>query len=173
MTDDGTARPRILGRLRTADGTGIVRMQDRFATGVDDLWSALTEPDRLERWLGTFTGDLRPGGEFRARYHASGWEGVGRVDACDPPRHLQVTTRADDATVDGVIDVTLTADGDHTLLVSEHRGLPPDMLAGYGAGIQIHLEDLRAHLTGGDRCDSDSRIAELFAVYRHVTVDSD
>jgi hypothetical protein len=39
--DDGI---RILGSLRSADGKGVVRMQDRFDTGIDDLWSALTDP---------------------------------------------------------------------------------------------------------------------------------
>ncbi len=47
---------------------GVVRMQDRFDTGIDDLWSALTDPPRLARWLGEVEGDLRLGGEFRARF---------------------------------------------------------------------------------------------------------
>ncbi|MCB1300874.1 MAG: SRPBCC domain-containing protein, partial [Tetrasphaera sp.] len=53
--------------------------------GMDDLWSALTEPDRLARWIGTVDGELRLGGEFRAAFFTSGWEGVGRVRECDPP----------------------------------------------------------------------------------------
>ena len=47
---------------------GAVRMEDRFDTDIDDLWSALTDPSRLARWLGEFEGDLRLGGEFRARF---------------------------------------------------------------------------------------------------------
>jgi len=38
---------RILGSLRSADGQGIVRMEDRFGIDVDDLWSALTDPGGL------------------------------------------------------------------------------------------------------------------------------
>ena len=40
------ARPgtRILGRLRSAGGTGVVRMEDRFDTDIDDLRSAPTDP---------------------------------------------------------------------------------------------------------------------------------
>jgi uncharacterized protein YndB with AHSA1/START domain len=83
MTKMGPAGTRIMGSLRSADGKGIVRMQDRFDTDIDDLWSALTHPGRLARWLGEVEGDLRPGGEFRARFFASGWEGTGRVDACE------------------------------------------------------------------------------------------
>ena len=90
----GNARPgaRILGSLRSADGKGVVRMQDRFDTDIDDLWSALTDPRRLARWMGEVEGDLRLGGEFRARFFASGWEGTGRVEACEPPRRLLLLT---------------------------------------------------------------------------------
>ncbi|WP_344151009.1 SRPBCC domain-containing protein [Nocardioides koreensis] len=38
---------------------------------MDDLWSALTDPSRLARWLGEVEGDLRPGGELRAHDIAS------------------------------------------------------------------------------------------------------
>ena len=37
-------------------------MQDRFDTGIDDLWAALTEPRRLARWIADVEGDLRLGG---------------------------------------------------------------------------------------------------------------
>ena len=90
-----TAEIRILGSLRTADGRGVVRMEDRFDTDIGDLWSALTEPARLARWLGTVEGDLRIDGEFRAHFFASGWEGTGRVDACEAPQRLLVTTSGD------------------------------------------------------------------------------
>ena len=76
--DDQPTHPetdRILGSLRSADGKGVVRMEDRFETDVDDLWSALTDPGRLARWLGEVDGDLRLGGEFRARFFASGMGG--------------------------------------------------------------------------------------------------
>ena len=84
MTADTPGRVRTLGTLRAADGQGIVRLEDRFDTDMEDLWSALTDPRRLARWLGEVQGDLRQGGEFRARYFASGWEGTGRVEVCEP-----------------------------------------------------------------------------------------
>src|ERR1700726_1603267 len=65
MTSDAAAGNRIVGTLRTADGKGVVRMEDRFDTGIDDLWSALTDPGRLARWYGQVEGDLRPAGAFR------------------------------------------------------------------------------------------------------------
>lgn len=171
MTSDTSAGGRILGSLGSDGGTGVVRMQDRFSTGIEDLWSALTEPLRLARWLGDFEGDLRLGGEFRARYHASGWEGTGRVEACEPPRRLLVTTRGNGAQHTAVIEVVLTADADQTILVLEQRGAPLDLLAGYGAGIQIHIEDLAAHIAGQERCDADTRWRELQTAYEDLTAD--
>src|SRR5947207_6670385 len=93
MTGHAHAGTRILGSLRSADGRGIVRMEDRFDTDIDDLWSALTDPRRLARWIAEVEGDLRPSGEFRAHF-TSQWEGTGRVEACDPPRRLVLLTRA-------------------------------------------------------------------------------
>jgi uncharacterized protein YndB with AHSA1/START domain len=72
-----TRNPGILGSLSSADGKGIVRMEDRFDTGIDDLWSALTDPSRLARWYGEVEGDLRLGGEFRAHLFSSGWKAQG------------------------------------------------------------------------------------------------
>ena len=59
MTSKAAGGGRILGSLRSADGKGIVRMEDRFDTDIDDVWSALTDPSRLARWYGEVEGDLR------------------------------------------------------------------------------------------------------------------
>jgi len=156
MTSNGGGI-RILGTLRSADGKGVVRMQDRFDTDIDDLWSALTDPGRLARWYGQVEGDLRPGGEFRLYIESADLEGTGRVEACEPPRRLLVTTRETDESwrkgrgappYDEAIEATLTADGDQTILVIEVRGMPLDKIAFYGTGWQIHAEALAAHLAG-------------------------
>jgi uncharacterized protein YndB with AHSA1/START domain len=168
MTSNARGSNRILGSLRSADGKGIVRMEDRYDTDIDDLWSALTDPGRLARWLGEVEGDLRLGGEFRARFFASGWEGTGRVDTCEPPRHLLVLTKDPDVPYELVIEATLTADGGQTILILEERGMPLDQLAAYGAGIQVHVEDLAAYIAGRERCDAGARWAELLPGYQDL-----
>ena len=65
MTGNTHPGTRILGSLRSADGKGVVRIEDRYDTGIDDLWSALTDPRRLARWYGQVEGDLRPGHRLR------------------------------------------------------------------------------------------------------------
>jgi hypothetical protein len=66
---------------------------------------------------------------------------------------------------DGVVEVTLTPDGDQTILVIEDRGVPLEQIAAYGAGDQIHVEDLAAYLAGGERCDARARWGELHPAY--------
>lgn len=168
MTSNERADPRIVGSLRVADGKGAVRMEASLETGTDDVWSALTDPARLARWYGEVEGDLRIGGEYRAHLFASGWEGSGRIEACEPRQHLMVTGAEPDQQDATVTEVTLTKDGNHTLLIVEERGMPVDAVAAYGAGVQIHVEDLAAHLAGRERCDAGARWNELQPVYEDL-----
>jgi uncharacterized protein YndB with AHSA1/START domain len=167
MSDAGVGT-HTLGSLGSADGKGVVRIEHRVDSGIDDAWSALTDPARLARWYGEIEGDLRLGGEYRAHLHASGWKGSGRIDACEPPRRLMVTTKQADHADEGSGEVTLAADGDQTTVTWEERGMPLEYLAGYGAGIQVHVEDFAAHLAGKERCDAQVRFAELFPAYQDI-----
>jgi uncharacterized protein YndB with AHSA1/START domain len=175
MTSSATPGTRLLGSLRSAGGKGVVRIEDRCDTDIDDLWSALTDPGRLARWYGQVEGDLRPGGEFRLYIESADLEGTGRVEACEPPRRLLVTTRETDESwrkgngappFDEAIEATLTADGDQTILVIEVRGMLLDKIAFYGAGWQIHAENLAAYLTGHERGDTEARWDELVPPYQ-------
>jgi len=174
MTGNARGGERILGSLRSADGRGVVRMEDRFDTDIDDLWSALTDPHRLVRWLGEVEGGLRLGGEFRARFF-DGWEGTGRVETCEPPQRLVLSMRDADPGPgqpgEGAIEVILRADGDQTILVWEERGMPLNLLAAYGAGIQVHVEDLAAHLAGRERGDAEARWTELIPAYQNLAAE--
>jgi uncharacterized protein YndB with AHSA1/START domain len=174
MTRDPRGGERILGRLRSADSKGVVRMEDRFETDIDDLWAALTDPRRLARWYGAVEGDLRLGGEFHALLPDAG-DRMGRVDACEPPQRLALTMRDPDPQPgqpdETVIEATLTADGNQTILVVEDRGMPLDLLAAYGAGVQIHFENLAAHIAGLERDDSEARWEELVPAYQALAAD--
>lgn len=169
MTSNAPASSRILGTLRSTDGTGVVRIEDRYDTDIDDLWSALTEPHRLARWIAEVDGDLELGGEFHARF-TSEWEGTGRIAVCEPPRRLLLQTRQAGESTENVIEATLAADGDQTILVIEERGMPLEQLPFYGAGWQVHAEDLAAHVAGRQRCDIKARADELVPAYQELAV---
>jgi uncharacterized protein YndB with AHSA1/START domain len=175
MTSNAPRGNRILGSLQSVDGVGVVRIEDRYGTAIDDLWSALTDPVRLARWYGQVEGDLRPGGEFHLYLESNDWDGTGRVEVCKPPRRLLVTTRESDESwrkgrgvppFDEAIEATLTADGDQTILVIEVQGMPLDTIAFYGAGWQIHAEELAAYLAGRER--GEARWDELVPAYQDL-----
>jgi uncharacterized protein YndB with AHSA1/START domain len=173
------ARPagQIRGSLRAADGKGVVRIEDRYDTDIDDLWSALTDPGRLARWYGQVEGDLRPGGRFRLYVGDADSDHAGRVEECEPPRRLRVTIRETDESYqrgkgvppyDEGLEATLTADGDETILVIEVRGMPLEAIAFYGAGWQIHAENLAAYLARRERDDTEARWDQLVPPYQDL-----
>lgn len=177
MNSNPRAHDHILGSLRSEEGDGVVRIEERYAADIDELWSALTDPRRLARWYGQVQGDLRPGGDLRIYVESDDWEGTGGVEACEPPRRLRVTSRETDESwrkgrgaepFDEAIEATLSADGDQTILVVEVRGLPLDKIAFYGVGWQIHAENLDAHLAGRVRGDVEARWDELLPAYQEL-----
>ncbi len=166
-------RPTIEGTLHSVDGIGVVRMKSRLETDIDDLWSALTDPERLARWYGKVGGDLRVGGEYTATVFGSGWDGRSRIDVCVPPRRLEVTAWEEEGLEAGMT-AELVADGDGAILVIERRAIPLDLLWAYGCGWQAHVEDLVAHLARQERADWPSRwgtrFDELAQFYREMAV---
>lgn len=168
-----TGHSPLLGSLHSVDGEGVVRMQDRFETEIDDLWGALTEPDRLAQWYGEVEGELSEGGAFRLRIALAG-ERVGRVEACQPPQRLLLTMRDPDSRPGQPEQTTnearLSAEGAQTRLVWEARGLPVELLPAYGAGIQIHVEHLADYLRGRELRDVEARWNELFSAYEALGI---
>ncbi|MDG4831543.1 SRPBCC domain-containing protein [Solwaraspora sp. WMMD1047] len=83
-----------LAAARRAMGTGrvpagdayTIELRRRYDAQVDDVWDAITSPERLGRWLKPVTGDLRPGGKFEL----DGGE-HGEILRCEPPRLLKVS----------------------------------------------------------------------------------
>ena len=169
MTDPAA----LLGSLQSVDGEGVVRMEDLFDTGIDDLWAALNDPDRLARWYGEVEGDLSQGAAFRVRIALAG-ERVGRVEACDPPQRLLWTMRDPDPQPgqpdQTVIEAQLIAEGARTRLVWTERGMPVDLLPAYGAGIQIHVEHLADYIGGRELRNAEVRWNQLFPAYEALGV---
>jgi len=160
---------RILGTLRADGDAGVVRIEDTFETTIEDLWSALTDRGRLARWYGEIEGPAAAvGDEFRIELFASGWAGRCRVEACEQPSRLRLATEGEGEDGAGEIEVALTADGDRTRLVWEERGVPLDLLAAFGAGVQVHVEDLGEHLAGRDRVDAKAVWDELLPAYQRL-----
>src|SRR5262245_8466828 len=164
MTGDAS----VLGSLHSVGGEGVVRMEDRLDTEIDDLWGALTQPDRLAHWYGEVEGELSQGGEFRVRITLSG-ERTGQVEACEPPQRLLLKMRNPDPQPGQpeqlVNEARLIAEGAQTRLVWEARGMPVNLLPAYGVGIQIHVEHLGDYINGRELRNEEARWNELFPAY--------
>ena len=121
------ATHRQVERQPAADGAGelvSVLMRRSYDTPVQDVWDAVTDPDRIKRWLMPIGGDLRVGGRFQLEGNAGG-----EVLTCEPPRLLRATFGDPNSIV--VVRLTPQGDGD-TLLELEHT--VPIEMAQSGAG---------------------------------------
>jgi uncharacterized protein YndB with AHSA1/START domain len=152
------------GQLRTEGDRCGVRFERRYEATPEELWSALTEPERLTRWLANVAElELRPGGRFLLVWQEDGQQTDGTVLDLEPGRVLELGWTYPDEP-ESAVRFELRADGDGTVLVLDHRGLPPRAIAGYGAGWHSHLDSLDAHLAGG-RADWSARFQELGPAY--------
>ena len=154
----------LLGEVRRVGDTGTVHVEDVYDTDIEDLWRAVTEPERLARWIARVEGDLRVGGTIHAEFTSS-WAGPGRIEVCDAPHRLLLTMYPGDPE-ETQMEALLTVEEHGTRLVIEDRGLPWDEAPDHGAGWQAHLEDLRAHLEGREAGDWRARWSELIPAYR-------
>ena len=157
----------IIATMRALDPTqGAVRVEDVYDTDIDDLWAACTTPERLARWIAEVSGDLREGGTIHAVF-TSTWSGPARIEICEAPHHLLLTTEpgADD---EGQIEAWLSVEGSGTRLVVEERGLPVEGLHFYGAGWQAHLEDLAQSLASDGAVHAGGWSAEAPAAGWHA-----
>jgi uncharacterized protein YndB with AHSA1/START domain len=53
--------PTPTGRIDHDGGRRTLRLTRSFRAPIEDVWAAVAEPERLERWIGTYTGDPADG----------------------------------------------------------------------------------------------------------------
>lgn len=151
-----------------------VRFERAYPTSADDLWDALTTPERVGRWLGALTGDLRAGGDFLLDMaepagtdeDARNW---GRILECEPRRRLLVTWEATGQATSQV-EVIASTVGQRALLTLEHRDLSEPSARGYGAGWHDFLDRLESDMAGRRQADWTSEFERYLVVYRALPV---
>lgn len=129
MIDIITELDAIRRRVHTPGEELAVRLERNYPADVEDVWDALTDPERIARWFLPVTGDLRVGGRFATEGNADG-----EIRVCDRPSTLVLTWGAPDS----VVTLTLTPEGsDTTLLTMEHTvpsAFVPDATGGLYVG---------------------------------------
>ena len=116
---------RDLGERAIEGGEGIgVLLRRSYEARIEDVWDALTEPDRIVRWFYPVSGELRVGGTFQLEGNAGG-----DILKCEPPTVLRVTFGGPTS----VVELRLTPTNDtETVLELEHT--VPLEIAQSGAG---------------------------------------
>ncbi|MCV7279113.1 SRPBCC family protein [Mycolicibacterium flavescens] len=145
---------RTLGtRTIEAGEAHVVTITQTYDTDRDDLWDAVTNIERIPRWLMPITGELEPGGSYQLHGNASG-----KVLTCDPPKNFTATWEFAgnvswiDVTVEGV-------DADRARLVIEHIAVVGDEMSlqfgpgAVGIGWDSMVLGLALHLATGESID--------------------
>jgi len=141
----------VWGVLGIAPEGASVTFERRYAVAPDDLWSAVTAPERIARWLGPVYGELRPGGRYELRMGddlpGADQNAAGDVVACDPPHRFEVTWLFPGETQTRV-EVTIDEEPGGSLLRLVHSGLEESGARGYGGGWHASLDQLGDHVAG-------------------------
>ena len=148
-----------------ADGAA-ARLEHTFRTDADDLWRAVSEPERVSRWMAPTTLDGPPA--VGARYtidFGDDQRTTGEVVRCEAPRLLEVTWELP-GEPDSVVRLEVRPGDDGAVLVLEHLILPGRQATGHAAGWQAHLATLAAQVEGGPAPDWDELFGRLWPAYR-------
>ena len=118
---------RNVERQPATDGAGervSVLLRRSYDTPIQDVWDAVTQPDRIKRWFTPISGDLRAGGNFQLEGNAGG-----QILTCEPPRLLRATFG--DPT--SIVELRLTPQSDSGTMLELQHTVPIEM-AQSGAG---------------------------------------
>ncbi|MFY1672731.1 SRPBCC family protein [Plantactinospora sp. WMMB334] len=144
----GSVHRAIGERAIPAGDARTVLLRRSYAAPVDEVWTAITDPDRIGRWFLPVTGDLRRDGRFQLEGNISG-----TVQRCQPPRLFTLTWVLGGSPASEV-EVRLAPEAGGTLLELEHAALVDERFwaefgpGATGVGWDLALLSLHLHLSG-------------------------
>jgi len=161
-----TTTPDLWGVLTDRDSGPAIRLEHTFRTTPDDLWEAVTDPERLGRWMAptVLDGPAGVGCRYVIDFGADGTSS-GAVTRCEAPRRYEVTWELV-GEPDSVVLVEVDEGPDGAVLRIDHTRLPADQAHGHAAGWQAHLTGLGALLEGGPAPAWDELFGGLLPAYR-------
>jgi len=146
------------GRIAAGEGRS-VRLSRTYDAPIEEVWDAVTSPERISRWFLPVTGDYRVGGRFQLEGNAGG-----EILSCDRPNRFRVTWAYGDVTDPAAVselEVRLTPVGDGTTrLELDHTAIAPEEMwteygpGAVGVGWDQGLLGLTLHLRGESVGDS-------------------
>jgi uncharacterized protein YndB with AHSA1/START domain len=131
----------------------VVTVSQSYHTDTEDLWDAVTNIERIPRWLMPISGDLTVGGSYQLEGQANG-----TILTCDPPKNFTATWEYGGNV--SWIDVSISSDGkDSARLVIDHIiGIDDQIWSEFGPGAvgigwDSMLLGLAIHLGTGESID--------------------
>src|SRR3954467_12124353 len=109
----GAVQRRVETVQRDGRDARIAIARRTYDAAIDDVWDALTNPERIPRWFLPVTGELRVGGKYQLQGNAGG-----TVERCDPPNSFFATWEFGGEV--SWIELRLTPEGDGTRFELEH-----------------------------------------------------
>src|SRR4030095_936414 len=133
--------------------TRVILATCQYDSTVDDVWDAITNPERLPRWFLPISGDLRLGGRYQLEGNASG-----QITACAPPRVLDLTWEFGGQVSWVQVRLTEKSDGGTSLRLEHIAHVPDDFWNQYGPGAvgvgwDLTMLGLGRHLETGEAVD--------------------
>ena len=148
MDDAGTSAPVPSGRVADGPLGREIQLTRKFRAPIDAVWAAMTESDRLERWIGRWEGDPRTGRVdfFMTAESEDPPAEEYRIEVCEPPHRFAGTTAVGDD--QWRLRFELSEQGGVTTLLFAQAIV--DDLGDVGPGCEYYLDRLDAALADGD-----------------------
>ncbi|MEO7268485.1 MAG: SRPBCC family protein [Knoellia sp.] len=148
-----THTPRATGRAQEREGTAYLVFERTFRAPITDVWAAVTESDRLVRWIGHWDGDPTSGAVtfYMTAEAADAPAETIHIDECDAPRRVVMrSARPDDHNLEWKWQIDLAeADGVTTLTFAQE--VADNTLAeSVGPGWDYYLDRMVAAENGVD-----------------------
>lgn len=134
-----------------------------YSAEAEELWDALTNAERIPRWLLPISGDLNLGGRYQLKGNAGG-----KITRCDPPGALNVTWEY--AGNVSWVNVQLEAVDAGTRLTLEHIMLKDEASEEHwkkygpgatGVGWDLGFMNFGMHLVSGEAIDQEENTTWL------------
>ena len=137
------------GTINIEGDRRVLTITREFRAPIEDVWAAVTESERLSRWIGTFSGDPASGrvGFVMTAEGATEPEDM-EIRECVPPRVLRLTSHVGEE--QWHLDLLLEENDGVTVLTFEQPDIDPTAAESVGPGWEFYLDRLVAAETGGD-----------------------
>ncbi len=154
------AQRQVGTRMLEAGEARTVTISRIYNAPADDVWDAVTNPERIPRWFLPVSGKLRAGGRYALEGNASG-----TILRCDPPRAFTATWEFG-GEVSWIEPRLISADESRTRFVLEHIAhVDDERWAQFGPGASgvgwdlALATGLAVHLASGKRVDPAEAMA--------------